>query len=135
MVIRSAEEFVRLRLSEDPGDYRRAANETASVQVWKEVIERYPDVRFWVAHNKTVPLEILAILAGDPDPKVRGMVSAKRKLTPELLTILAGDSDESVRIRVARHARTPRSVLESLSADSWDKIRSVAAERLREIDS
>jgi hypothetical protein len=134
MTISSAEEFIRLRFSKDPDDYRRAANEPASIQVWEDVIDRYPDARFWVAHNKTVPLEILTILASDPDPRVRAMVVKKRKLTAELLAILAGDTDETVRMGVARHARTPRSVLEGLATDSWEEIRSVVAERLHDLD-
>jgi hypothetical protein len=131
MPIFSAEEFIRLRNSRDSEESRRAAHEPAPLEVWTDVIERYPQARFWVAQNKTVPVEILAVLAIDPDPKVRFMVAMKRKLTPELLEMLARDSDESIRERIARHRRTPRSVLEQLANDPWKEIRSVVAERLR----
>jgi Leucine rich repeat variant len=47
-------------------------------QVWYEVIDRFPDMRFWVAHNKTIPLEILERLRTDPDDKVQEMVRRKR---------------------------------------------------------
>ncbi len=76
-VIDSAEEFVRLRTSEDPDDYRRAAHEAASDDTWRDVIERFPDMRFWVAQNKTVPLSILETLRHDPDQRVRWMVRSK----------------------------------------------------------
>ena len=56
-VITSAEEFVQLRTSRNPDEYHRAAHEEASVETWLDVIERFPDMRSWVAHNKTVPLE------------------------------------------------------------------------------
>lgn len=54
LVIPSAAEFVRLRFSEDPEEYRRAASEPAELAVWLDVIENYPEARFWVSHNKTV---------------------------------------------------------------------------------
>lgn len=62
-MIRSAEEFVRLRKSDQREEYERAANDSASIEVWRDVISLYPDMHRWVAHNKTVPIEILAILA------------------------------------------------------------------------
>lgn len=77
-VIESAEEFVRLRISDDPAKYNRAAHDEASESTWREVIERFPDMRFWVAQNKTVPLSVLEILRQDPDDKVRHMVTSKR---------------------------------------------------------
>jgi hypothetical protein len=130
MAISSADEFIRLRNSDHSDEYLQAAHEPASMEVWMEVIERYPDARVWVAQNKTVPLEVLAILAKDPDPRVRFMVAMKRKLTPELLELLASDSDEGVRERVARHRRTPRAVLERLANDPWEEVRAVVAKRL-----
>ncbi|MEU9247716.1 hypothetical protein [Streptomyces sp. NPDC048385] len=131
-VIASAEEFVRLRFSDDPEEYGRAGSESASLEVWKEVVERYPEARFWVAYNKTVPLEILRILANDPDPRVRSMVAAKRKLTPEILAQLAADTDDSVRLSVARHKKTSRSVLGELLSDEWSEVREMARDRLRD---
>ena len=51
IVIGSAEEFVRLRMSDDPAEYRRSHLEAASLDVWQQVIERYPEMRRWVAHS------------------------------------------------------------------------------------
>lgn len=76
-VIESAEEFVRLRTSGDPAEYHRAAHEEATEDIWRDVIEQFPDMRFWVAQNKTVPLSILEELRHDPDWKVRSMVRQK----------------------------------------------------------
>lgn len=76
-MIESAEEFVRLRTSEEPTEYRRAAHDDASEDTWRDVVERFPDMRFWVAQNKTVPLSILETLRDDPDERVRVMVRAK----------------------------------------------------------
>jgi len=134
VTIISADEFVRLRYSEDPQDYQRAAIESAPIAVWLEVIERYPDARVWVAHNKTVPIDVLETLAGDPDVRVRHAVAMKRKLTPTLLARLSTDDDESVRMRVAMHKNTSRETLEALRGDSWVRVRETVRERLAALD-
>lgn len=130
MTIHSADEFVRLRYSNDPADYQRAAGEEVAVGVWRDVIDRYPDARMWVAQNKTVPLEILADLVSDADAEVRHMVAMKRKLTSELLDQLAMDGDEAIRMRAAMHKNVAEETLQRLCDDSWDRIREVVAERL-----
>ena len=129
-MIRSADEFVRLRTSDDPVEYGRAAHDDAPLEVWLSVIEQYPDMRDWVAHNKTVPIEILRLLSGDLDPRVRTMVAMKRKLPEQLQLALAVDLDESVRDQIAHNAKATKAALEALARDPEDRIRTVAAERL-----
>lgn len=90
-------------MSEDPADYRRAAGATAKLEVWLEVVHTMPDMRFWVAHNKTVPLPVLEVLAQDADPRVRSMVAAKRSLSPELALQIAADPEPSVQAALARN--------------------------------
>ncbi len=130
MTIHSAEEFVRLRYSDEPADYQRAAGEEATVEVWREIIDRYPDARKWVAQNKTVPLEILADLVSDVDAEVRRMVAMKRKLTPDILERLAMDGDETIRMRVAMHKNVAEATLQRMRDDSWGRIREIVGERL-----
>ncbi|MBB5839629.1 hypothetical protein [Kribbella italica] len=77
-MIESADEFVRLRTSDDPAEFRRAAHEPAGVDTWLEVIDRFPEMRVWVAHNKTVPLAVLELLRHDADERVQRMVLEKR---------------------------------------------------------
>lgn len=134
MTIESAAEFVRLRYSDEPADYRRAAGEDAAPGVWTDVIRDYPDARAWVAQNKTVPVEILSRLAADTDPRVRHMVAMKRKLTPEILGILAADTDEMVRRRVVMNKQSPRGILERLVHDSSEHVRAAAIARLSEFE-
>jgi hypothetical protein len=119
-VIHSAEEFVALRTSGDPQEYKRAAHEAAVDDVWFDVIDRFPDMRLWVARNKTASAAVLERLAGDPDPRVRFEVAMANRVDVDLLRSLATDPDESVRARVAHHKRTPVEVLAVLRQDvSW----------------
>jgi hypothetical protein len=132
LMIASAEEFVRLRTSVNPADYSRAARENAAAAVWLDVIRLYPQMRFWVAQNKTVPASILEALATDADARVRFMIAGKNKLTPAIFDRLARDPDSGIRERIARHKRCPRQILERLSRDAADAVARVAEERLHE---
>jgi hypothetical protein len=107
-MIANASEFCRLRESEDPADYFRAAHEEAAVEVWAEVLAQRPDMAFWVAQNKTVPVVILEQLAADESVDVGVMVARKRKIPEQIAIGLAGDPDETVRAALARNPKLPQ---------------------------
>ena len=130
-MIESAEEFVRLRTSENIDEYSRAVKVEAPIEVWNEVIENYPDMSFWVAQNKTVPYEILELLADHGDDRVRSMVAMKNKLKEPLLLKLASDPSDSVRANIARHKRATLAVLNLLSVDVWAEVAKMASERIK----
>ncbi len=130
-MIESAEEFIRLRASQDPRDYARAAQEPATHEVWLAVIRDHPDLRRWVAHNKTLSSELLRILAADVDPAVRWVVAMRRAAPPEVLRALAADPDVSVRGRVATNAKTPEVVLRQMTQDPDETVRAAAQERVQ----
>jgi hypothetical protein len=90
-MIKSAQEFVQLRTSTSQKDYLRAANDSAALEVWVEVVKTFPDLKVWVVHNKTVPVAILIDLASDNDPAVRRAVATKNKLPRDLMERLATD--------------------------------------------
>lgn len=125
-MIADAEEFVQLRLSTTPADYMRAAEEEASIETWLRVIEDYPEMKRWVALNKTVQLEVLRVLAKDAEPSVRSAVADKRKLDRELFEELSRDYDEAVRARVAYNKRVPADLLELLRGDTSHLVRDAA---------
>ena len=129
-MIESADEFVRLRTSSESEQYRRAAHDEAPLEVWFDVIERFPEMRSWVAHNKTVPLVVLALLVTDDDWRVRCAVADKRKLTPGLFWTLAADRDEVVRASVACNRKVPIDVLKSLAEDQTPLVRDAARDSL-----
>jgi hypothetical protein len=130
-MIQNAEEFVRLRQSTDPQDYRRAAHEEASEVVWQDVIDRFPDMRKWVAQNKSVPLSILTKLASDDDADVRGWVAQRRKLSFALFYQLARDADAKVRHIICHNAQTPEETLARLAEDSDPFVKDAARKRLK----
>jgi hypothetical protein len=134
ITISSAEEFVRLRSSEIPEEYKLASSGSTSDEVWLEVIQKFPDYTRWVAHNKSISLEIIRILATHPDDDVRWFIAAKRKSPPDVLWMLAKDQVDSVRKRVAYNAKTPKEILEFLLNDSWEDIRERARQRLEAIE-
>lgn len=127
-MIHSAEEFVSLRTSTDRTVYERATTEQASIETWTDVIIRFPEMRMWVAHNKTVPLEILKVLAKDSDRSVRASVAEKRKLDRELFEFLSRDPDELVRQRIAYNKKTPVEIIERLVNDDTPLVKDAALE-------
>lgn len=129
-MINSAEEFVRLRSSEDPNEYRRSVTDIASEEVWFDVISRFPEMREWVALNKTLPESILWNLVRDRSPEVRFMVANRRQLTQDMLAELAKDSDETVRSRVCWNKHTPRLILEQLARDESSLVAEAARRQL-----
>lgn len=130
-MIHSAEEFVRLRTSDKPEEYSVAAGDEAPISVWFDVVNRYPEMREWVAHNRTVPLEVLERLAVDEDRSVRAAVADKRKLSDGLFDLLSRDVDEVVRQRIAYNKKTPVAVVERLTTDPVPLVRLVAQKRLK----
>ena len=129
-MIRNAQEFVELRTSEKPEEYLRAANEAAEISVWLEVINTYPEMKKWVAHNKTVPVEVLQKLARDPDPNVRAVVAAKNKLTPDLIELLREDSDPAVKHRIAYNKNADIETLRMLVNDAETSVSEAAQAQL-----
>ena len=108
----------------------RASCDEASVDVWLDLVVRFPEMRSWVAQNKTIPLDVLAILASDPDPDIRASVAMKNKLSGSLFATLASDTNESVRERIAYNKKTPIAVLHQLANDSSELVSLPARERI-----
>lgn len=131
-MITSAAEFIALRTSTVKDEYDRAAHDEAPLEVWRELVREYPAMRTWVAHNKTVPIEILETLAGDASAEVRSSVARKRKLTAALFEQLARDPDDGVRHAIVYNEKTPREVLRLLVDDPWGEVAKHARDRLRE---
>jgi len=109
-----------------------AAWDEAPLEVWLEVIEKYPDMREWVAHNKTIPVEIMEILADDTDENVRFTVAMKNRLPENLQLKLARDPDSSVRNRIVYNKKATLRALMMLLNDDEEDIRKLARKRIDE---
>ena len=133
-MIESAQEFIRLRTSEHPDDYLRAAHDEAPDTVWRELVADHPEMRQWVAHNKTVPVTILELLHTDSSADVRCTVARKRSLPERLQQALATDFDASVRHALACNAKVTHAVLQKLATDSELFVRDAAVQRLKPND-
>ncbi len=129
-MINSAKEFVDLRTSERPDEYQRAARESAPLEVWIEVVGKYPEMKEWVARNKTVPTEVLEQLATDVNPRIRVAVAMKNKLSKDLMLMLAKDSDSSVRERIAYNKNASDEVLRLLAQDTVVSVSEAARQQL-----
>jgi hypothetical protein len=130
-MIESAEHFRSLRESKEGDAYHRASHDEAALEVWLDIITRMPDMRFWVAQNKTVPISVLEQLAGDPDWRVRDMVARKRKIPESLQIKFATDTDPAVRCALASNANlTPRAL--AILANDGDKLVSEIVDRRAE---
>ena len=134
-MIESAEEFKKLRESEVIEEYTRAAHDEAPTKVWEDILEKYPELACWVAHNKTVPIEILEKLAVHHDSNVRDTVARKRKIPESLMLQLAKDEDEAVRNALANNGKVTETVLRVLINDSWHVVRERALEKLQALAS
>ena len=132
IMIQSAEEFINLRESDISEDQFRASNEEAPLEVWLEVMTKFPKMRSWVAHNKTVPIKILERLAVDESIDVRAVVASKRKIPKHLQLLLAKDSCDSVREQLAYNAKCDAQILEQLANDPVTFVRTAAAKRLEQ---
>lgn len=127
--IGSAEEFVRLRNSEDREENQRAAHSAASPEVWDEVTAHFPDMRRRVAQNKTIPSAAMEQLALDPDPLVRSVIASRRACPEAVMQRLVTDGDEGARL--AYNPRLPVDLLIQLASDPSALVAEGAKARLR----
>ncbi len=130
-MISTAEEFKRLRESEIQEEYTRAAHDEATLEVWLDVLEKFNEMSFWVAQNKTVPIEILERLADHPEEKVREMVARKRKIPESLMFKLVDDESPSVRYALACNGKATEAVMNRLKNDPEEFVRNNAISRTK----
>ncbi|WEF35469.1 hypothetical protein [Pseudoduganella chitinolytica] len=100
-MISSTEEFIKLCSSQDAEAANKTLSENATIETWTEIIETCPERRIDVAQNRTIPDEIMRILASCDDPTVRSLIAQKRRLTLDMFPLLARDPDETVRRAIA----------------------------------
>jgi len=131
--ITSAKEFVRLRDSQIPQEYEQAAYRPISASVCREIIENYPEMKKWVIHNKTVPMEILEELSSDKNVNIRDAVLGKKN-SVTILEKLSSDPEPHIRFLVAGKPNTALDILKRLAMDPEPNVRIRAQRRLNNED-
>ncbi len=94
--ISSAAEFEALITSDCQDQNKRASWATASDETWFDLLDKEKDTRFMVAHNRTIPANILKRLSEDASSRVRLRVAMKRKLPESIRQNLINDEDKAV---------------------------------------
>jgi len=120
-MIKTADEFVALRTSDNLDEQYRAGHDSADINVWLDVINSYPDYKAWVVYNKTIQIEILELLCTDEDPEVRADVARKRKINDYIFKTLVIDPNEDVRYALICNTKLTLKQLEAIKVDdsSW----------------
>lgn len=130
-MITSAQEFIRLRESDDLTEQNRATLEYADIDIWMEVIEKYPDFKNWVIHNKEIQVEILEFLSNDANPDIRSAVARKRKINKTIKDKLSKDLDENVRFALLSNTKLSIDELKQINVENSIWLREKLEERLK----
>ena len=79
-----------------------------------------------MAQNRTIPSEIMRILAAQGDEVVRSILAEKRRLPPDLFDLLSKDPSSLVRKKVAANKKTSIDIVRSLVGDVDEEVARVA---------
>ncbi len=131
-MIESVSHYLQLWSDEDASKRRLVVTESAAVSTWIDLVESHPELCDDIALNKSLPVEILELLATNASENVRFTVAMKSSLSASLFQLLANDSSETVRARIAFNKRTPVSILRQLAKDPSKLVSDKAKSRLSE---
>ena len=125
-MIETAQEFVFLCCSKNDSDIARSLSEEASLDVWTDLIFNFKSHQIDVAQNRTIPSEIMRILAAQGDEVVRSILAEKRRLPPDLFDLFSKDPSSLVRKKVAANKKTSIDIVRSLVDDVDEEVARVA---------
>lgn len=126
----SPDEILSTITDPDPGKRRHYSRRIAPQRMWREVLERAPELAKWVAINETVGPRLLDELADWPDPEVRRWVCDHPRIWLKTLDRLAFEADSSVRRRAVYNSRLSDEQFRRLRHDSDSEVAAEAARRL-----
>jgi hypothetical protein len=130
-MIKTVDEFITLRQSENMDEQYRASHDNADLNVWLEVIKNYPDLKTWVIHNKTIQIEILEILCADTDQNVRSAVARKRKINEFIFNVLSVDPDENVRYALMCNTKLTVNKIKTIKIDDSVWLKNQLADKIK----
>ncbi len=129
-MIKTVDEFISLRQSDNTDEQYRASHDNADINVWLGVIKNYPDFKTWVIHNKTIQIEILEILSADNNPNVRADVARKRKINDTIFEALSVDPDENVRYALMCNTNLPIDKIKAIKVDDSTWLKEQLADKI-----
>lgn len=121
-MIESLREYESILESDDVAIRLKAAPETASADVWLDILVRRPELAEEIAFNKHIPALVVDKLIESASACVRCAIAMKRGLELSQFERLATDDDESVRIMVTNNKKTPQSILYRLTYDTSEYV-------------
>lgn len=129
-MIHSAEEFKRYVESDNEEEFLKS-RDSASDDVWFDVLSKYPELSRQVAFNSTISMSVLEKLSESEDSEVRWDIATKRRISRPIFERLARDSDASVRHRIACNPKVPADILIQLALDEDELVAEAAKKRLK----
>lgn len=134
VMITSVEEFIKLRTGDKKEDQDRASLDSANNAVWLDIVQNHPEYRVWVVHNKTIPVDILELLAEDENAAVRAAVARKRKINDKIFNLLSVDKDENVRYALICNTKLQKEKKRLIQTDGSQWLKSTLDEQLAKAD-
>ncbi|MFS2164216.1 hypothetical protein [Variovorax sp. Varisp62] len=132
-MIKSADEFISLCNSKDESDIARSFADEAPLNVWEDLILNFRSHQIDVAQNRTIPYEVMKVLATQGDELVRSILAEKRRLPVDLFDFLSKDSSSLVRKKIAANKKAPADIVKNLAEDGDDDVARVARFRLNQV--
>lgn len=130
-MIETADEFARLRNSDQIDEQTRATHDSADINVWLDVINKFPDLKTWIIHNKTIQIEILELLSTDKNSEVRSAVARKRKINDKIFQALSADHDENVRFALICNTNLSVDKIKTIKVDDSNWLTQQLTDRLK----
>ena len=99
-------------------DHHNKRMQTASDEIWVQLIDNYPELHTHIVLNKTLSPEILEYLARhSDDEQCLWRLASIRRLNYATFELLAKNADSLVRCNIAYNTKSPKSILEFLAKD------------------
>ena len=128
-MITSAEEFKQYIESESEEENGKALD-SASDEVWFDVLLKYPHLSRDVVFNHTISIEVLERLSLSDDMNVRWKVAMMRRISRVIFERLALDENIGVRHRIACNPKVSADILMKLSTDNDPIVAEAAKKRI-----
>jgi hypothetical protein len=130
-MIESVEEFLHCAQSKKMEDYHRVTMDTATEEVWIQIIEQCPEYHYWIASNKYLPESMMWKLSESKDVEIRWRIAQRYDIPEALMVKFSKDKSTRVKFYVGDNMACPIYILERLSKDKRPLVRDGVAQNMR----